>query len=224
MPSSKNQDYVVEKVIGKRLQKGRTLYLIQWKGYTAEDNTWEPEENVKNCQDLVKAFEAEQEKKDKSKIVTESEKEGQTNIRSTRSSQSPPRKSSNNNNNQRSTRSSIRSVPARKRSTSDDDNDIVIDDESISINGHNEKKSRPSKRSRRNTTDSEATSDDSHDSDILDFFALDHIVDVRRNKKENTVEYNVQLKRNKKPTWINSNRLTEDYAQKVIDFLEEKYI
>ncbi|CAF5193150.1 unnamed protein product, partial [Rotaria magnacalcarata] len=147
MPSSKNQDYVVEKVIGKRLQKGRTLYLIQWKGYSAEDNTWEPEENVKNCRDLVKAFESEQEKKDKSKIATESEKEGQTNIRSTRSSQSPRTKSSNNN--QRSTRSSIRSLPARKRSTSNDD--IIIDDESININGHNEKKSRPSKRSRRST-------------------------------------------------------------------------
>ncbi|CAF2054563.1 unnamed protein product [Rotaria magnacalcarata] len=221
MPSSKNQDYVVEKVIGKRLQKGRTLYLIQWKGYSAEDNTWEPEENVKNCRDLVKAFESEQEKKDKSKIATESEKEGQINIRSTRSSQSPRTKSSNNN--QRSTRSSIRSLPARKRSTSNDD--IIIDDESININGHNEKKSRPSKRSRRSTTDSEATcSDDSHDSDILDFFTLDHIVDVRRNKKENKVEYSIQLKRNKKPTWINSNRLTEDYSQKVIDFLEEKYI
>ncbi|CAF4580805.1 unnamed protein product, partial [Rotaria magnacalcarata] len=79
-------------------------------------------------------------------------------------------------------------LPARKRSTSNDD--IIIDDESININGHNEKKSRPSKRSRRSTTDSEATcSDDSHDSDILDFFTLDHIVDVRRNKKENKVEY-----------------------------------
>lgn len=32
MPSSKSQDYDVEKVVGKRITKGRTYYLIKWRG------------------------------------------------------------------------------------------------------------------------------------------------------------------------------------------------
>jgi len=33
--------------------------LVQWKGYTAEENTWEPRENLGNIEDLVKKFEKE---------------------------------------------------------------------------------------------------------------------------------------------------------------------
>jgi hypothetical protein len=33
MPSSKKEDYDVEKIVSKRIDKqGRTLYLIKWKG------------------------------------------------------------------------------------------------------------------------------------------------------------------------------------------------
>ena len=32
-------------------------YLIQWKGFTAEGNTWERRENLKNAEELIEEFE-----------------------------------------------------------------------------------------------------------------------------------------------------------------------
>uniref|UniRef100_A0A5S6QC01 Chromo domain-containing protein n=1 Tax=Trichuris muris TaxID=70415 RepID=A0A5S6QC01_TRIMR len=49
-------EYVVERIVDKRLVDGKTQYLLKWQGYTDEDNTWEPEENL-DCKDLITDFE-----------------------------------------------------------------------------------------------------------------------------------------------------------------------
>jgi len=53
------EEYEVEKILNKRKFREKNRYLVQWKGYTAEEDTWEPRENLGNARDLVKRFEKE---------------------------------------------------------------------------------------------------------------------------------------------------------------------
>jgi len=39
--------------------RGKDKYLVCWKGFTVESNTWEGRENLKNTQGAIKEFEKE---------------------------------------------------------------------------------------------------------------------------------------------------------------------
>lgn len=57
-------EYEVEKIIEVHFKRnGQRDYLVRWKGFTAKDDTWEPEEHL-HCKDLIAKF---NEKLDKSK-------------------------------------------------------------------------------------------------------------------------------------------------------------
>ena len=60
------REYNVEKIIDRRLRwkiVGRTPkdedyeYLVKWRDYSAQDNTWEPWENVNDCEQIEEFLE-----------------------------------------------------------------------------------------------------------------------------------------------------------------------
>ncbi|XP_034190669.1 uncharacterized protein LOC117608970 [Osmia lignaria lignaria] len=53
-------EYEVEKIVGQRTIKGRRQFLIRWKGYGEDSDTWEQEEDL-NCSQLIEEFLAEDE-------------------------------------------------------------------------------------------------------------------------------------------------------------------
>jgi hypothetical protein len=49
--------FEVEAILAMRKMKGQERqYLIRWKGYTPEWDTWEPIENLDGCQKLLDDF------------------------------------------------------------------------------------------------------------------------------------------------------------------------
>ncbi|KAF8693024.1 hypothetical protein RHS03_08515, partial [Rhizoctonia solani] len=50
------EEYKVEKIINSKRQRGKWFYLIKWKGYGPEDNSWEPEELLEHSQEEVNRF------------------------------------------------------------------------------------------------------------------------------------------------------------------------
>jgi len=51
------EEFKIEKILNKRTIRGKEKFLVRWKGYTAEEDTWENRENLENTKELVEEFE-----------------------------------------------------------------------------------------------------------------------------------------------------------------------
>jgi len=51
------EEWKVEKILNKKKVRGVEKYLVWWKGFTAEEDTWERKENLKNAEEVLEEFE-----------------------------------------------------------------------------------------------------------------------------------------------------------------------
>ena len=53
----KSEEWEVEKILNKRKIRGVDKYLVQWKGFMMEHNTWEKREALENAREALEEFE-----------------------------------------------------------------------------------------------------------------------------------------------------------------------
>ena len=52
----KVKEWEVERILNKRKVRGIVKYLVQWKEFTAEHDSWEKEEDLENMKKVVAEF------------------------------------------------------------------------------------------------------------------------------------------------------------------------
>uniref|UniRef100_A0AC34PXR7 Chromo domain-containing protein n=1 Tax=Panagrolaimus sp. JU765 TaxID=591449 RepID=A0AC34PXR7_9BILA len=66
---STDREYIVGRIMDKRIKNRKVEYLIKWKNYGAHENTWESAENC-NCPELIAEFEKQHRNSDEKTIRT----------------------------------------------------------------------------------------------------------------------------------------------------------
>ena len=51
------EEFKIEKIINKRMIREKEKFLVRWKEYMVEEDTWENKENLENIKELVEEFE-----------------------------------------------------------------------------------------------------------------------------------------------------------------------
>jgi hypothetical protein len=51
-----DEEYEVEGILDAKWFGKGLKFLVKWKGYSDIENSWEPEKNLTNCQDLLNDF------------------------------------------------------------------------------------------------------------------------------------------------------------------------
>ena len=62
-PAAYKDIYFVEDIIAERMAKQRKEWLVRWKGFGHDDDTWEPLEHLSGCEQYIARFEEERDRK-----------------------------------------------------------------------------------------------------------------------------------------------------------------
>lgn len=68
-------DYEIEKIVAEKMFRNKPVYLVRWKGYKHTSDTWEPESQFKDAEDVMKAWEEAKVKKAEKAIVNKAKRE-----------------------------------------------------------------------------------------------------------------------------------------------------
>lgn len=53
-----SREYIIEKILDKKIDsRGFVRYLVKWQGYSSKDNSWEPIENLVECDKAMQEYE-----------------------------------------------------------------------------------------------------------------------------------------------------------------------
>ena len=53
------EEWEIKKILNKKMVRGKEKFLVWWKGFTAEADTWEGRENLGNAKEALRDFEKE---------------------------------------------------------------------------------------------------------------------------------------------------------------------
>jgi len=53
---SEGELFEVERILGKRTRNGKVEYLVHWKGFGPDEDSWEPVKNLRGCHSIIKQF------------------------------------------------------------------------------------------------------------------------------------------------------------------------
>jgi chromobox protein 1 len=85
MSSDGEEEYEVEKIVDKRMAKGKPEYYVKWKNWPDSDNTWEPIANLESSKDLIDEYEEKLKKKSGEKRKSEADKKSDKSAKKTES-------------------------------------------------------------------------------------------------------------------------------------------
>ena len=74
--NKKNDPFVIEKVINHRNNNGTLDYLVKWKGYGLEDNSWVPVEDFDGLAKIQEYWKKKNEEKSKGERAETSQESG----------------------------------------------------------------------------------------------------------------------------------------------------
>jgi len=49
----------VERILNKQCIRGKNKYLVRWKGFMAESDTWKERKNLENAKEAIEEYEKE---------------------------------------------------------------------------------------------------------------------------------------------------------------------